>query len=52
MYDVDYCNEVADRISQYTWDHRHEFKFTGNFDEVDKSVETALNYPEKNSCDY
>lgn len=47
MNDIDYCNEVADRISQYTWNHRHEFKFTGNFDEVDKSVETALNYPEK-----
>lgn len=40
--DKDYCNEVAIRISEYAWNHRHEFHFTGNYDEPDIAVQRAL----------
>ena len=26
-----WCEEVAERVSRYAWEHRHEFQFTGNF---------------------
>lgn len=42
--DITYCEEIADKISRYTWEHRHEFKFRGNFDEVDASVQQAIAY--------
>lgn len=45
--DRDHCEHVANQISQYVWDHRHEFKFSGNFDEVKESIEQAIAYPEK-----
>lgn len=45
--DIAYCEEIADRISAYTWEHRHEFKFSGNFDEVDASVAQAIAYEGK-----
>lgn len=45
--DREYCGKIADKISEYTWNHRHEFKFSGNYDEPDKSVEKALEYPDK-----
>lgn len=45
--DIAYCEEIADRICKYTWDHRHEFKFSGNFDEVDASVRQAIAYDGK-----
>ncbi|MFV0379444.1 MAG: M81 family metallopeptidase [Anaerorhabdus sp.] len=43
----DYCKEVADKISNYAWDHRHEFKFSGNFEELDESVKQAIDYNDK-----
>lgn len=39
--------KIAEEISNYVWDHRKEFQFSGNFDELDKSVEKAISYPEK-----
>lgn len=43
----EYCEKIADEVSQFVWDHRREFTFTGNFDEPDRAVKKALDYPEK-----
>lgn len=40
----DYCVEKAQEISEYIWEHRHEFKFSGNFDELDIAVTKAIDY--------
>lgn len=45
--DKEHCEKIAEEISNYVWDHREEFQFSGNFDELDKSVEKAISYPEK-----
>ena len=43
----EYCNEIAIKLSNYVWEHRHEFKFNGNYDEVDASVLKAIAYDGK-----
>lgn len=45
--DKEHCEKIAEEISNYVWNHREEFQFSGNFDELDKSVEKAISYPEK-----
>lgn len=45
--DREYCEKVADEISNYAWDHRHEFKFSGNFDEPEESVDRAIEFEGK-----
>ena len=45
--DIEYCEQVADNIAQYTWDHRHEFQFSGNFAEPDESIEMAISKGQK-----
>lgn len=45
--DTEYCGKIADEISQYVWNHRNEFEFSGNYDEPDLSVEKALHYDGK-----
>lgn len=45
--DAAYCAEVADRISRYAWDHRFEFKFTGNYGELDEAVRAAVGFEGK-----
>lgn len=42
-----YCEEVAERVAQYAWEHRHEFRFTGNFGEPDESVRDAVAFEGK-----
>lgn len=42
-----YCEEVAEKISEYIWNHRHEFKFTGNFDELEEAVRKAIAFSKK-----
>ncbi|MCI5773259.1 MAG: M81 family metallopeptidase [Erysipelotrichaceae bacterium] len=42
-----YCEQQADKIARYAWQHRHEFKFSGNYDEVDNAVKMALQYADK-----
>ena len=45
--DTAHCEQVADRIAAYAWEHREEFRFTGNYDEPDASVARAVAYPGK-----
>ena len=45
--DYDYCLEVAHKIAQYAWDHREEFQFSGNYDEVEPAVAKAYAYEGK-----
>ncbi len=45
--DIQYCEKVADKISQYAWAHRAEFKFSGNFDEPAESVKRAVGFAGK-----
>ena len=45
--DIEYCDQVACEISEYAWNHRHQFQFSGNFDEVDISVAKAIAYSGK-----
>lgn len=40
----DHCNEVADKICNFIWLKRKEFKFTSNNAELDESVKEALEY--------
>ena len=40
--DREYCNQVAIQISEYAWSHRHEFRFTGNFDEPEQAIQRAI----------
>lgn len=47
--DRDYCEEVADNISRYVWDHRHLFTFTGNFDEPADAVRNTVERGKKTS---
>lgn len=42
-----HCAEVAEEISAYAWEHRHEFTFTGNFGEPDESVRDAVAFEGK-----
>lgn len=42
--DEAYCLQVADKIANYAWEHRHEFKFSGNFDEPDVAVQKAIEF--------
>ncbi|MFV0479038.1 MAG: M81 family metallopeptidase [Anaerorhabdus sp.] len=42
-----YCEKVAEEISEYAWNHRHEFKFTSNHAEMVESVDLALDYAKK-----
>lgn len=42
--DIVYCEKIADEIAQYAWDHRHEFQFRGNYDEVDIAVKKAVQF--------
>lgn len=43
----EYCKNVAKEISEYAWNHRHEFKFSGNYDELEKAVEKAIAFDDK-----
>lgn len=45
--DTEYCAQVAERISRYAWDHRFEFKFTGNYGELDEAVRAAIEFDGK-----
>lgn len=45
--DTSYCEMIAEKISQYAWNHRHEFQFRGNFDEASVALQQAIAYPEK-----
>ena len=45
--DIPFCEEVADKVSRYAWEHRFEFKFSGNFDEVKESVERTVAFEGK-----
>jgi microcystin degradation protein MlrC len=40
--DRDYCEEVADRISRYAWNHRTQFQFSGNFGETADCIKDAV----------
>lgn len=40
--DKEYCENQADLLAKYVWDHRHEFKFSGNYAEVDDAVAKIL----------
>ena len=40
--DIEYCSKIADKISHYAWNHRMEFKFSGNFAEPVEAVAQAL----------
>ncbi|WP_262428981.1 M81 family metallopeptidase [Paratissierella segnis] len=42
--DIQYCEKVADEISAYAWEHRKEFKFSGNFDEPSESIKKAISF--------
>lgn len=45
--DEPYCMQVAEKIANYAWEHRHEFKFSGNFDEPDVAVKKAVEFKGK-----
>ena len=42
--DREYCEQVADEISQYTWAHRNQFKFSGNYDEPAEAVRHTVEF--------
>ena len=46
--DIEYCSKIADKISHYAWNHRMEFKFSGNFAEPVEAVAQAIKYCESN----
>ena len=45
--DEAYCGKVAEEIGRYAWDHRKEFQFGGNYDEVEAAVARTIAYPGK-----
>lgn len=45
--DTAYCEKIAEQISEYAWVHRHEFQFSGNFDEPEESVKRAIAFKGK-----
>ena len=42
--DESYCVEVAERIARYAWDHRFDFKFSGNYGELNEAVRMAVDF--------
>lgn len=42
--DIPFCENVADRIANYAWDHREEFKFSGNYAEADEAVKKTIEF--------
>ena len=42
--DKEYCKQVAEKVANYAWEHRHEFKFSGNYDEADMAVKKAIEF--------
>lgn len=42
-----HCEEVADRIAAYTWKHREEFAFSGNFGEPEDAARDAIAFSGK-----
>ncbi|MFV0380902.1 MAG: M81 family metallopeptidase [Breznakia sp.] len=42
-----HCEAIAEKISEYAWNHRHEFKFSGNYAELDESVISAIAFDGK-----
>lgn len=47
--DIEYCETVADKICEYIWTHRHEFKFSGNYAEADEAIQMVLKENKKTS---
>ncbi len=45
--DIEYTEQVMDEIAEYAWEHRKEFKFRGNYDEPDVSVQKAIDFDGK-----
>lgn len=45
--DIEHVERIMDEISEYAWEHRHEFKFRGNYDEPDESVRKAIEFDGK-----
>ena len=45
--DIEYCESIANKVSEFIWKNRNKFQFSGNYGEVDDVVERALNYPDK-----
>src|SRR5699024_8128769 len=45
--DIPHMEKVMDDIAEYAWEHRHEFKFRGNYDEPDESVRKAIDFEGK-----
>ena len=42
-----WCEEIADRVAAYTWEHRDEFTFSGNFAEPADAVRDAVAFAGK-----
>ena len=42
-----HCEQVAERVAAYAWEHRREFRFTGNFGEPADSVRDAIAFAGK-----
>lgn len=47
--DREYCEKVADEISEFVWQHHKEFKFSGNYDEPWDAVRNTLQQNKKTS---
>lgn len=45
--DIECCEQVACKIAEYAWNHKEEFKFSGNYDEPDESVKKAIAFEGK-----
>lgn len=45
--DIAYCNEMAEKVANYAWNHRNEFQFSGNYDEYEEAVKKAIEYNDK-----
>ena len=45
--DAAYCEQVAERISRYAWEHRDEFTFGGNYGDAADAVARAVAFEGK-----
>lgn len=45
--DIAYCDDLARQVCEYAWNHRHEFKFSGNYDYPSIAVQKALAFDGK-----
>ena len=47
IQDEEYCKGVGKKIAQFAWTHRHQFVFSGNYDEPYEAVKKAVNMNKK-----